>query len=97
MVIAQGFLDWLDGYLARRLNQQTIFGSFLDPLADKVFVGTTLFALCLKDHVPWQLGVLIIGRDVLLVGGSFIQRYRTRPEGVGRFVPNDLAKVAIQA
>lgn len=81
---SQGFLDWLDGYLARKLDQQTIFGSFLDPLADKLLVATSLVALCAKNEIPWQLGAFIIGRDVLLVGGSFYVRYKTKPEGVGK-------------
>lgn len=34
-----GFTDWLDGYLAKKLNQQTVFGAFLDPMADKIFIG----------------------------------------------------------
>ncbi|WP_250622739.1 CDP-diacylglycerol--glycerol-3-phosphate 3-phosphatidyltransferase [Pinirhizobacter soli] len=40
-----GFTDWLDGYLARRLNQTSAFGAFLDPVADKLMVAVTLFLL----------------------------------------------------
>lgn len=80
-----GFFDWLDGYLARRWNQTSVFGSFLDPLADKVFVGVTLFSLIYIDMVPWQLGVIIVGRDFLLVAGSFYMRYKTKPKDVRFF------------
>mmetsp|Transcript_11739 Transcript_11739/g.14251 ORF Transcript_11739/g.14251 Transcript_11739/m.14251 type:complete len:281 (-) Transcript_11739:1273-2115(-) len=93
-----GFMDWLDGYLARKLNQMSVFGSFLDPLADKVFVGTTLLALCVKGLVPWQLGLLIIGRDVVLVGGSFYVRHKTKPLGASFFATSKEAGItAVEA
>eukprot|EP00516_Mucochytrium_quahogii_P007666 CAMPEP_0203753936 /NCGR_PEP_ID=MMETSP0098-20131031/7623_1 /ASSEMBLY_ACC=CAM_ASM_000208 /TAXON_ID=96639 /ORGANISM=" , Strain NY0313808BC1" /LENGTH=190 /DNA_ID=CAMNT_0050644757 /DNA_START=415 /DNA_END=984 /DNA_ORIENTATION=+ len=88
---AAGFLDWLDGYLARKWNQMSIFGSFLDPLADKIFVAGTLATLTVQGLVPLPLGVLIIGRDLGLVLGSFYVRALTRPEGANFF---DMGKSA---
>lgn len=80
-----GFFDWVDGYLARKWNQMSVFGSFLDPLADKLFVGATLVTLTAKGIIPLWLGGLILGRDAGLLLGSFYVRYRTKPEGVGFF------------
>lgn len=80
-----GILDWLDGYLARKWNQFTVLGSFLDPLADKVFVGALLGTLTVKGLFPWQLAALVIGRDVALLGGSFIYRAITKPPEVEFF------------
>ncbi|GBG26027.1 Cardiolipin synthase CMP-forming [Hondaea fermentalgiana] len=80
-----GFFDWVDGYLARKWNQMSVFGSFIDPLADKVFVAGTLLTLTAKGIIPLALGGLIIGRDAVLVLGSFYVRYRTKPEGTGFF------------
>jgi CDP-diacylglycerol--glycerol-3-phosphate 3-phosphatidyltransferase len=60
--------DWLDGYLARRLNQSTPFGAFLDPVADKVMVVIALVLLVEREHVWWfslSAGV-IIGREIVI-------------------------------
>jgi cardiolipin synthase len=74
-----GILDFFDGYLARKWNQKTVVGAFLDPLADKLFIGTILGALTYVDLFPWQLTGLIVGRDVLLLIGAFIYRGYTKP------------------
>jgi cardiolipin synthase len=74
-----GILDYVDGKLAREWNQQTVLGSFLDPLADKVFIGTLLLALTYKSLFPWELAALIVGRDAVLLVGSFAYRFATKP------------------
>ncbi|CAK9096206.1 Cardiolipin synthase (CMP-forming) (CLS) [Durusdinium trenchii] len=93
-----GFFDWLDGYLARRWQQESVFGSFLDPLADKVFVGLTMVTLIAKGLIPLWLGILIVGRDALLIAGSFYIRSVTRPKGAGFFdVDTQSGVMAVQA
>ena len=60
--------DWLDGYLARRLGQTTPFGTFLDPVADKLIVVTAL-ALLIGSHATLWLtipGVVIVGREIVI-------------------------------
>jgi CDP-diacylglycerol--glycerol-3-phosphate 3-phosphatidyltransferase len=66
--IVAAVTDWLDGYLARRLNQTSAFGAFLDPVADKLIVAVALVLLVSKD--PRALIVLtaavIIGREITI-------------------------------
>jgi len=76
-----GATDWLDGYIARNYDQQSLLGSFLDPLADKVFMGTLGGTMAWVGLLPWQLALLMLGRDVGLVTGMVLRRNRTRKEG----------------
>ncbi|KPA87771.1 MULTISPECIES: CDP-diacylglycerol--glycerol-3-phosphate 3-phosphatidyltransferase [Pseudomonas] len=60
--------DWLDGYLARRLEQSTPFGAFLDPVADKLMVAVAL-VLLVQEHANFWLtfpAVVIIGREIVV-------------------------------
>ena len=70
-VIAYG-TDLLDGFLARRLNQITPFGKIIDPLADKICIGAGLIALTLYQNFPLWITAAIIGRDLILLGGSAV-------------------------
>lgn len=64
--------DYFDGFLARRWKQQTILGSYLDPVADKVFVGCVGTALALDGRLPIWLVSLLVFRDVVhVVGGAW--------------------------
>lgn len=63
---AAALTDGLDGWVARWLDQVTGLGQFLDPLADKLLVGTALVALALDDRLPWVALALIVGREVLV-------------------------------
>ena len=62
------FTDWLDGYLARRLNQATAFGAFLDPVADKLIVVSALAVLIGHHSSLWLTlpGLIIIGREIVI-------------------------------
>jgi CDP-diacylglycerol--glycerol-3-phosphate 3-phosphatidyltransferase len=63
-----GITDWLDGYLARRFNESSAFGRFLDPVADKLMVTTALLLLLAADPRLWlTLAVIvIIGREITI-------------------------------
>lgn len=58
--------DWLDGFLARKLNQTSRLGQLLDPLADRLFILATLLGLAVTSQVPLWLPVVIVLRDVML-------------------------------
>ena len=60
--------DWLDGYLARRLGQQTSFGAFLDPVADKLIVAVALVLLVQMHASPWLAlpALVIVGREIVV-------------------------------
>ncbi len=58
--------DWLDGYLARRLNQTSAFGAFLDPVADKLMVAAALLVLVDFDRAGIAASLIIIGREIAI-------------------------------
>jgi cardiolipin synthase len=69
---AAGFTDWLDGHVARRWQQQSELGRFLDPIADKLLVAATLFMLVAKGRLSTELALLpalvILCREILVSG-----------------------------
>lgn len=67
VLAVSGASDWLDGVLARRLDQVSRLGQMLDPAADRLFILVTLLGLAWRDVVPVWLVVVIVGRDLLLV------------------------------
>ena len=63
---AAAVTDWLDGYLARRLNQTSAFGAFLDPVADKLMVAAALIVLLQLGRLDAILAFIIIGREIAI-------------------------------
>ncbi len=66
VLAVSGFTDWLDGVLARALNQMSRVGALLDPLADRLYILATLVGLVLRDIIPLWLALVIVGRDAVL-------------------------------
>ncbi len=64
--IFAGITDWLDGYLARRLNQMSAFGAFLDPVADKLIVVAALLVLLYLQRVDMIVALIIVGREIAI-------------------------------
>eukprot|EP00158_Paraphelidium_tribonemae_P001131 Partr_v1_DN24009_c0_g1_i2_m34697 putative cardiolipin synthase len=93
--IYAGITDWLDGYLARRNNQRTALGSFLDPLADKTLMTTLTVSLSYTGAISPALGALIISRDVGLIAAASYYRFKSLPEPrtVSRYFDLSLATV----
>ncbi len=68
VLMLSGVTDWLDGYLARKLNQTSKFGQVLDPVADRLYILAVVLGLALRDIIPWWLAVLLPARDLMLWG-----------------------------
>lgn len=66
LFIGAAITDWLDGYLARRLNQQSAFGAFLDPVADKLMIAAALIVLVQLQRADAIIAVVIIGREIAI-------------------------------
>ena len=86
-----GFTDALDGWLARQFNWQSHFGSFVDPLADKLLIASSFISLAVLGHLPWWLVALVFLRDLTISFGvlalyTFIKK---RPN----FKPSLLSKL----
>ncbi|MDO9380142.1 MAG: CDP-alcohol phosphatidyltransferase family protein [Nocardioidaceae bacterium] len=76
VLMVSGFTDYLDGLLARRLNQTSKVGAILDPVADRLYILAVVIGLGLRDIIPWWLAIVLPLRDVLLFG--LIPFLRTR-------------------
>ncbi|MGY2084752.1 CDP-alcohol phosphatidyltransferase family protein [Blastococcus sp. SYSU DS0539] len=66
VLMVSGFTDWLDGKLARWLDQGSKLGALLDPAADRLYIVSTLVALALREIVPVWLVALLVGRELVL-------------------------------
>lgn len=60
--------DWLDGHLARRMGIETVFGKFLDPIADKLIVMAALIMILPYDRVPAWMVLVILSREIVITG-----------------------------
>ena len=67
LLIAAGISDALDGLLARALNQRTLLGQYLDPIADKMLLSSLFLVLSFVRKIPWKYTVLVFTRDLLIV------------------------------
>ena len=67
--LVAGLTDQLDGWLARRWRVESRFGRLADPLADRLMIDAAAILLWLDDKLPWYAALVIVLRDVLLVGG----------------------------
>ena len=66
VLMFSGFTDWLDGYLARRLNQTSKLGEILDPVADRLYILAVIIGLGVREIVPWWVVVILPARDAFL-------------------------------
>jgi len=66
LFVVVAITDWADGYLARRLNQTSAFGAFLDPVADKFLICAALLILLQLDRVNALIAFVIIGREIAI-------------------------------
>lgn len=75
-----GSTDWLDGWLARRTGQISRLGELLDPVADRLYILATLLGFTVREIVPWQFTVALLGREVVLLAAlALLRRYGFGP------------------
>lgn len=67
VLLIAAITDGLDGLLARRLNQKTALGAYLDPIADKMLLSSSFLVLALKGKIRWWLTILVLARDVTIL------------------------------
>jgi cardiolipin synthase len=90
LFVLAGASDAADGMIAKRWSRVTTLGGFLDPLADKALLVGAYLSLAARDLLPLWLVILVVSRDILIVGGAlllFILTERLRP------APSRLSKV----
>lgn len=66
VLFLSGLSDYADGYLARRLNQTSKLGEILDPVADRLYILSTVIGLAARDIIPWWVAVILPARDAFL-------------------------------
>lgn len=93
-----GISDGLDGFLAKHYGWQSRLGALLDPLADKVLLVSSYFALALLGLLPVWLMLLVILRDLVIVTGALVYNFRVReleaePSLISKF--NTLAQILL--
>ena len=75
---AAGVSDALDGFIAKQFGLRTVLGGFLDPLADKALLMSVYVALGYREQVETWLVILIVSRDVLIIGGAILYQTVTQ-------------------
>ena len=70
--LLSGLSDALDGFIAKRFNQETILGSYLDPIADKFLIVSSIVLLGYNGYVPIWLIIIIVSRDIAIFGAVII-------------------------
>jgi len=79
VITVGGITDYLDGKIARALNQTSDFGAKFDPTVDRLYIGAVIIAFAIKDYLPWWLVISIITRDLILLLVVANQRLRGIP------------------
>ena len=67
VLIVAGITDWLDGALARALNQGSKLGEYLDPAADRLYIAATVIGLAIRGIIPWWLVAVLVARELVLL------------------------------
>lgn len=91
LFVAAGVSDAVDGFIAKRLSLTTSLGRYLDPVADKALLMSVYIALGVDAHLPDWLVILVVFRDILILGGALLIRIFT--EQAMRLEPLKISKV----
>jgi cardiolipin synthase len=67
VLVIAGFSDGIDGLIARKFNQRSLLGAYLDPIADKLLLSSSFVVLAFKQQLAWWLTILVLSRDILIL------------------------------
>jgi len=67
VLVVAGFSDGIDGLIARKFNQKSSLGAYLDPIADKLLLSSSFVVLAFKQQLAWWLTIIVLSRDVLIL------------------------------
>jgi cardiolipin synthase len=94
LFLAAGISDAVDGFLAKRFGMSTDFGALLDPLADKALIISVFIGLGVAGAIPLWLVVLVVSRDILIIGAVMLALLLGKPIKVRPLVVSKLNTVA---
>jgi cardiolipin synthase len=98
--VAAGITDAIDGWVARRFDQRTELGAYMDPLADKALLVSIYVTLAIEGLLPSWLAVLVVSRDVMIVGAVILSWVLDRPVEINPLKLskwNTLAQISLAA
>jgi len=90
MFVAAGLSDGIDGFIAKRFDQRSELGALLDPIADKALIVSMYVTLGLAGYLPSWLVILVVFRDLLIIGGFLLAAAVTQPM---RWEPLAISKI----
>lgn len=93
--VAAGVSDALDGWIAKRWDQRTPLGALLDPIADKALLAAVYITLGFAGELPHWLVILVVLRDLLIVGGYLLSHGANAPEPLFISKVNTLVQIAL--
>lgn len=82
LFLAAGISDAVDGFLAKRFNMSSELGALLDPVADKALIVSIYVSLGISEALPRWVVILVVSRDILIVGGFLLALLMDRPMAV---------------
>lgn len=80
--VTAGITDAVDGYIAKRFDQQTELGAYLDPLADKTLIVSIYVSLAIFGFIPPWVAILVVSRDFMIVGAVLLSTLLDRPVSI---------------
>jgi cardiolipin synthase len=100
LFVAAGISDAVDGFLAKRLNAQTEFGAYLDPLADKALLMSIYVTLSIEGLLPRWIVIAVVSRDIMIMGAVVLSWVMNRPVEIHPLIVSKLnttAQIALAA
>jgi cardiolipin synthase len=94
LFLAAGVSDAVDGFLAKRFGMATELGAYLDPLADKAMIVSIYVALGIGEAIPRWLVILVVSRDIMIVGAVMLSWLVDKPVALKPFLVSKLNTVA---